>query len=125
MGRERSSSHSHYAAVGNPLDNLSRTQGYLPDYVRGTVNGLLPFVSIHVYDHVHHRVPGQVSVRLDGGNGTGYRTVDIGGNKTCGGSYHLSHLHLISLLYEGFGGSSQMLGHGNVHPLWQREYLYR
>ena len=125
MGREGSTAHTHYAAVGYPLYNLGRTEGYLTHGIGCAVDALLPLVSLHVYHHVHHGVAGQVGVWLDGCNGTGYGAVDIGGDETGGGSYHLSDLDLIAFLDKGLGRCSQMLGHGNVHPLWQREYLYR
>ena len=113
------------SAIRFILYNLGRTEGYLTHNIWCAVDALLPLVSLHVYHHVHHGVAGQVGVWLNGGYGTGYGAVDIGGDETGGGSYHLSDPYLVAFLDKGLGRCSQMLGHGNVHPLWQREYLYR
>ena len=125
VSREGRSAQTYDSAVRYPLYDFGRRQGYIPDDVRCTVYGFLPLVTFHVYDHVHHRIARQVGVWLDGSDGTRHGTVDIGGNKSCGSSYQLSCPDLVTLLYERLGGSSQMLGHGYVHPLRQRECLYR
>ena len=125
MSRERRSSQTYDSAVRYPLYNLGRRQGYLPDDVRCTVYGLLPLVTFHVDDHVHHRIARQIGVWLDGSDGTRHGAVDVGRYESGGGPDQLSSPDLVALLYERLGGSSQMLGHGYVHPLRQREYLYR